>query len=170
MAGAEIRSAVEPDRTAIREVTFAAYDEYRVSMPPEFWGMYAANISSTLDTFDPGSCIVAVEKGRIVGSVLLTPGNVQTYGVETAHVSADPEVRLLAVPPSERGRGIGQALMDECKLRALAMGATRLSLHTFESMRAALRMYERMGFQRAPETDFRPAPDWLVMGFKLSLA
>jgi GNAT superfamily N-acetyltransferase len=169
MPGAEIRSAAEADRPAIREVTFAAYDEYRVSMPPEGWRMYAANISSTLDSVDPAHCILAVEKGRVVGSVLLTPANAQTYGSEAAHVAAYPEVRLLAVAPTERGHGVGQALMDECARRARAMGATHLSLHSFQSMKAALRMYERMGFQRTPETDFRPAPDWLVMGFRLSL-
>lgn len=158
MQGVEIRSAVEADRPAIREVTFDAYDEYRDAIGPQGWEMYAANIASTLDSVDPGDCIVAVREGRVVGSVLLGRPN-----------DAYPEVRLLAVPPAERGRGIGQSLMDECKRRARAAGATHLSLHTTELMQTALRMYERMGFERTPETDFRPAPNFVVMGFRLEL-
>lgn len=157
----EIRSAVEADRPAIHEVTFAAYDEYRAAIPPQGWEEYAANIASTLDSSIPNDCIVAVQDGRIIGSVLLIPANGQP--------ARYPEVRLLAVPPAQRGQGVGQALMDECKRRAVAGGATHLSLHTTHLMQAALRMYERMGFERSPETDFRPAPNFVVMGFRLRL-
>lgn len=161
MQGVGIRSAVQADRPAIRDVTFAAYDEYRDALGPHAWELYAANIASTLESADPGDFIVAVRDGTIIGSVLLFPASRPS--------STYPEVRLLAVPPGERGYGIGQALMDECKRRALAAGATHLSLHTTVLMQAALRMYERMGFERTPETDFRPAPDFVVMGFRLRL-
>jgi hypothetical protein len=36
-------------------------------------------------------------------------------------------------------------------------------------MQAALRMYERMGFVRAPELDFHPAPGVTVQGYRLDL-
>lgn len=129
--------------------------------------MYVANIASTLDSVDPADCIVAVQGGRVIGSVLLSTAHAPTYAGQTEQVG--PEVRLLAVPPSERGHGIGQALMEECKRRARATGATHLFLHTTQAMEAALHMYERMGFERTPETDFRPVPDLLVMGFRLNL-
>lgn len=167
--GTEIRSAAEADRPAIRDITFAAYDEYRASMPPQGWEMYAANIARTLDSVDPADCIVAVREGRIIGSVLLSPANAPVYGAPGGQLAEYPEVRLLAVPPAERGHGIGQALMDECKRRSLAVGATHLALHTNQLMQAALHIYEKMGFERAPETDFRPAPNALVMGFRLRL-
>jgi hypothetical protein len=32
-----------------------------------------------------------------------------------------------------------------------------------------LRMYERMGFVRAPELDFHPAPDTTVKGYRLDV-
>jgi GNAT superfamily N-acetyltransferase len=52
-----------------------------------------------------------------------------------------PQVRLLAVAPPGRGRGVGAALMQECVRRARAAGAPVLALPTTELMRAALRLY-----------------------------
>jgi hypothetical protein len=60
--------------------------------------------------------------------------------------------------PLARGRGVGAALMQECVRRVRKTGGRVLSLHTTDMMQAALRMYERMGFVRAPELDFHPAP------------
>ena len=78
-------------------------------------------------------------------------------------------MRLLAVAPAARGRGVGAALMRECIRRARANGATVLSLHTTDLMRVAKAMYERMGFVRATELDFRPAPGIVIQGFRLDL-
>jgi ribosomal protein S18 acetylase RimI-like enzyme len=58
-------------------------------------------------------------------------------------------------------------LVDECVRRAKASGAAELGLHTSKSMRAAIRMYERMGFVRAPEHDFHPEGAELVQGYRL---
>jgi GNAT superfamily N-acetyltransferase len=80
-----------------------------------------------------------------------------------------PEVRLLAVVPAARGKGVGAALIDECARRARRAGATTLGLHTMDMMRAAVRMYERMGFVRAPDLDFTPAEGVLVKGYRLDL-
>ncbi len=80
-----------------------------------------------------------------------------------------PEVRLLAVAPAARGRGVGAALMQECVRRVRRAGGRVLSLHTTDLMKTALRMYERMGFVRAPEIDFQLMPGTTVMGFRLDL-
>ena len=65
---------------------------------------------------------------------------------------------------------MGSTLMRECMRRSVASGATVLTLHTTEMMRAARRLYERLGFVRAPELDFHPAPGVTIMGFRLDLA
>src|SRR5919206_501883 len=106
--------------------------------------------------------------GRLVGSVLLYPPAADAYAGSAARVRW-PEVRLLAVAPEARGTGVGRTLMDECVRRARAMGAAELGLHTSASMRAAMRMYERMGFVRAPEFDFRPPGAELVEAYRLDL-
>lgn len=44
-----------------------------------------------------------------------------------------------------------------------------LGLHTMDFMKAAVRMYEGMGFVRVPEVDFTPAPGVAVKGYRLDL-
>jgi ribosomal protein S18 acetylase RimI-like enzyme len=59
--------------------------------------------------------------------------------------------------------------VEECARRARRMGATELGLHTSRSMAAAMRMYRRMGFVRAPDHDFQPPGAELVEGYRLPL-
>ena len=80
-----------------------------------------------------------------------------------------PEVRMLAVSPSARGLGIGEQLVKECMRRARDAGADQLGLHTSASMRAAIALYERMGFVRAPNFDFKPEGAELVTAYRLDL-
>jgi predicted N-acetyltransferase YhbS len=162
MVGLLIRDARPGELDAIRDVTLAAYEEYAVPMQAH-WEGYRQNILAALADVKPAEQLVAEHEGAIVGAVLLYPAR-QTGSAPW------PEVRLLAVAPAARGRGIGAALMQECVRRARQSGARALSLHTTGLMRAALRMYERLGFVRAPELDFRPAPDLIIQGYRLDLS
>ena len=80
-----------------------------------------------------------------------------------------PEVRLLAIPPEYRGQGLARALMDECCRRARTLGAEYLGLHTSQSMRAAIALYASMGFERAPNLDFRTDKSELIEGYRLRI-
>ena len=165
-----IRDARASDRAAIEAVTLSAYEQYAVVMRPTLWVRYRENIVATLAAAPPGTQIVAEEDGRIVGSVLLYPAGAKLDPPGAGSVTlAFPEVRLLAVAPSARGQGIGILLMNECVRRARESGAAALTLHTTEMMRAAMRLYERLGFRRMPELDFEPAPGVTVKGFRLDL-
>ena len=169
MNGLRIRDARSDDRGAIEAVTLAAYEQYAALMPAH-WEGYRQNILSTLAAAQADTQIVAEEEGRIVGTVLLYPaGSVMAIPGGGSITLAWPVVRLLAVPPAARGRGVGDALMSECIRRARRLGAAALTLHTTDIMQAAMRMYERMGFRRAPELDIEPAPGVNVKGFRLGL-
>src|SRR5215472_12443153 len=163
-----IRDARDDEREVIRDVTLAAYEEYAAILPPPFWEGYRRQILATLDEEGPVERIVAERSGTIIGSVLQYPPQAQAYAGAIASTGW-PEVRLLAVAPPARGQGVGSALMDECERRARRAGATLLGLHTMEMMQAAIRMYERRGFERAPLLDFCPAQGVLVKGYCLSL-
>jgi GNAT superfamily N-acetyltransferase len=163
-----LRDAGPGDRDAIREVTLAAYAEYAPLMPA-LWNDYRNNILGTLASPAPAEQIVAEHGGAIVGAVLLYPAGVEWPGVEAGRPQAWPEVRLLAVAPASRGLGVGMALMQECVRRARVAGAPALALHTIELMRAAVRLYGRLGFAREPGIDFRVAPSLMVMGYRLDL-
>ena len=164
-----IRDACPGDRGAIEAATISAYQQYAELMPA-YWEGYRENILATLADVQHVEQIVAEQNGIIVGAVLLYPaGTAIATQAGTALSSRSPEVRLLAVEPAARGHGVGAALMDECIRRARQSGATALTLHTADIMQAAMRLYERLGFQRAPELDFEPVPGATIKGYRLSL-
>ena len=74
-----------------------------------------------------------------------------------------PEIRMLAVSPSARGKGIASALISECINRAKEKGHYAIGLHTGDFMKTAMRLYERLGFERLPQYDFEPADDGIIV-------
>ncbi|MFC4525157.1 GNAT family N-acetyltransferase [Dyella halodurans] len=113
--------------------------------------------------------LVALMDGELVGGVVYL-GDMAEYGA--ASVAATIEnaagIRLLGVAPAVRGRGVGKALTEACIRLAREQGHQQVVLHSTEAMRVAWDMYERMGFQRAPEIDFLQAA-LPVFGFRLAL-
>ena len=73
-----------------------------------------------------------------------------------------PELAI-AVVPSARGRGIGDALLLALLDRARADGYEAISLSVDKHNAGAIRLYERHGFQRVEET-----PDSLTMRASLA--
>lgn len=67
-------------------------------------------------------------------------------------------VEDVVVDDSARGQGIGAALIEEAKSRAGAAGAKTLDLTSRASRSAAIRLYERLGFQPRESRVYRFAP------------
>lgn len=165
--GLHIRNAQDGDRDAIREVTLSAFQEYAAQMPAH-WEGYRQGMLATLANVAPAEQMVAEREGVMVGAVLLYPAGAVFSPPNRPPITLDwPEMRLLAVAPAARGLGIGAALVRECIRRARRSGSAFLTLHTSDVMRVAMRMYERMGFVRAPALDFHPAQDLTVKGYRL---
>lgn len=89
--------------------------------------------------------------GEIVGTVTLPRPGMRLHD-DTADDEMD--VRLLAVDPRARRRGVGEALMRHSMEIARSRGARRIVLHTGSQMVGAQRLYERMGFERIPEREY----------------
>ncbi|HEV3048830.1 MAG TPA: GNAT family N-acetyltransferase, partial [Longimicrobium sp.] len=160
-----IRDARREERDAIRALTLQAYEQYAATMAPAAWEGLSGAIHNALEVQE-AERIVAERGGRLLGSVMLFPRAGDAYrGIEGE--ASWPELRLLAVAPEARGQGVGEALVEECIRRARQMGATELGLHTSESMAAAMRMYRRIGFVRAPEHDFQPEGAEVVEAYRL---
>lgn len=164
----ELRDATAAEHAAILDLTLTAYAEYATIMAPRAWAGLRQAVIEVLNSSGPAERIVAVQRDRLVGSVLLYPSAANAYESTLANASW-PELRLLAVLPTARGQGVGRALMHECARRARRSGADALGLHTSQSMQTAIRMYERMGFVRAPEYDFQPDGAELVIAYRLRL-
>jgi len=58
------------------------------------------------------------------------------------------ELRKMYFLPAGRGRGAGAALMVQCLQAARGFGFRRCYLETLRGMDAAMKLYERSGFQR----------------------
>ena len=103
---------------------------------------------------------------RVVGAV-----TVATRGGEWAEQSATGEavVRMLVVAAEARGSGAGEALVRGCLDRARADGCQLVRLSSQESMTAAHRLYERIGFTRTPSLDWSPVPELLLRTYALPL-
>lgn len=163
-----LRDARADDRDTIAALTVRAYAEYEHLMDPPAWAALRDAVQASLADDAGVTRIVAERDGAIVGSVSLYEPEVRAYG-DLASGSPWPEVRLVAVDHAARGTGVAPALVAECARRARRAGATVLGLHTSRSMRAAKRLYERIGFVRDPEHDFHPPGAELVEAYVLRL-
>jgi ribosomal protein S18 acetylase RimI-like enzyme len=113
--------------------------------------------------------LVAVEEGSgtLLGCVTYVPGP----GNRFAELEADGEAgfRMLGVSPRAQRRGVARALVAACVERARAAGRHGLAISTGPDMAPAHRLYEGLGFRRAPERDFEPAPGIRLVAFVLPL-
>jgi ribosomal protein S18 acetylase RimI-like enzyme len=108
-----------------------------------------------------GTTMVAVEagaSGQVLGAVVLAH---RGGPLALTAQEGEAEIRMLAVDPQARGRGVGEALVRECLNRAALPphSAHTMVLHTQPLMVAAQRLYERLGFVRVPERDLTLGPE-----------
>lgn len=119
----------------------------------------------------PGArVLVAVTPGEELTGGVVYFGDMTQYGsggIATTVRDASG-IRLLAVDPRFRGSGVGRALTGACIALAREAKHSQVILHTTAAMRTAWAMYERIGFVRAEELDFRQE-GFPVYGFRLPL-
>jgi len=81
----------------------------------------------------------------------------------------EAEFRMLAVRPEARRRGAAEALVRACMDRTRELGLTGMVLSTHPRMTTAHRLYERLGFRRAPERDWEPIPGIALWAFTVEI-
>ena len=155
-----IRPATSHDIDALRSVITRANEPLRGAVRG---GLFDAYLMSALDVdgrLRDGEVLVAEVDGRITGTITFYL-DANDEGTPSRLPGNTAGIRATAVDPSAQGHGIGRALVDACIQRAVYAGATSIALHTAEFMVAAIALYERSGFRRAPQYDFR-AGDFFV--------
>ncbi|MEC0175291.1 GNAT family N-acetyltransferase [Paenibacillus favisporus] len=162
-----LRDAKDSERELIAEVMLESYQQYAFDMPQERWEQYRDSIRNSVYGNAPYARIVAEIDGRIVGSVQMFLSSEAAYGNPEMGIHS-PIIRLLAVHPSARGRGVATALIREAARRALELGATTVNLHTSDMMASAVKLYEKLGFQRHYETDTTNG-ETLVKGYRIDV-
>ncbi len=104
--------------------------------------------------------------GEILGAVAYIPGPGPLSETEK---DGEAGFRMLAVDPAFQGRGAGRALVEACIARARADERDRLTLLTLPTMTSAHRLYESLGFRRAPDRDWEYLPGHVLWSFVLEL-
>jgi putative acetyltransferase len=77
------------------------------------------------------------------------------------------EVKRLYLRPEYRGHGLGRRLLEAVIERATLMGYKRLYADTLPTMKEALSLYERAGFERAGVYSNTPTPGAIYLKLQL---
>jgi len=157
-----IRAATKNELPIIKEQRVLAYEEYAKLLPESHWLALKSAITADVDLLTGAELLIAVEEGRILGSVALFPAKTDAYQ-GFAKAQDYPEIRMLAIMPDARKKGVGTALIKDCIARSKGNDAKYIGLHTGEFMKGAMRLYEKIGFYRVSELDFIPAHDGIVV-------
>lgn len=150
---AAIRRMRADEAAAVSALLLRANEDNLAGFPPEVARSYRAELLDVAQRAADARTYVVPFEGVLAGTVTFVPD-----AAADSHPwpAGGAVLRFLAVDPPARGRGLGQQLTDLCVHLAGAHGARFLALHTAPSMAVARRLYERLGFQRAPEHDFDP--------------
>ena len=145
-----IRDANDNDANGINRVCIEAYEEFRSVIGTENWIRMRETLEQASELTRDGELIVAVdEASTVLGLVLYVPP-------EAVHGKTPiASIRSLSVSPSQRGKGIGRNLTEECINRARNVRAAAITLTTADMMTVARPMYERMGFVKDSDLGLR---------------
>src|SRR4029077_2219044 len=128
---------------------------------------YEKSLADVADRAAHATVFVAVDGDRLLGGVTFVDGPGNRYAEDLR--AGEAGIRMLAVAPTEQGRGVGRALTDACLVLARAGGAERVALHSTKWMTGAHRLYESMGSRRTPERDLLVDGDVHLLSFVLDL-
>lgn len=143
-----LRDATLSDFDTIVDLSIAAYQEYAPKLTTENWQIVKQSIANISKTAMKAEFVVAEIDSTIAGAIAYyAPGKSNPQFFDSQWAS----LRLLAVSPSYRGRGIGKLLTEEGISRAKRDNAWGIGLYTSEIMTMAQKMYSRLGFRRERE-------------------
>jgi ribosomal protein S18 acetylase RimI-like enzyme len=138
-----IRTADASDLHALDDVVRRAYAEYEQAFPEWTPALRGEGLVTKLS--GEAEILAATLDGGCIG------GGVGYVAPGRPRAECFPRdwsvLRLMAVDPDFRGRGLASALVRECARRAVADGAPILGLYTSPAMEIAVAMYRRAGFR-----------------------
>lgn len=156
---ARVRALRDEDVAACEALLRAAY-------APVSSASYLDRVADVRARAAAAQVLVAEVDGVVVGCVTLVLGDSPWREVAE---DDEGEFRMLAVDPAAQGRGVGAALVRACGDAARDAGRSRLVCSSADAMTAAHALYARLGFSRAAERDWQPAPGFTLRVFELAL-
>ncbi len=101
------------------------------------------------DPLAEGIQLIARDEGRHALGFATIYWSWSTFSASRIAVMND-----LFVDPDARGRGVGEALIAACRVKAADRGATELSWQTAKDNVTAQSLYDRMGAERSEWLDY----------------
>ena len=135
--GAQIRRAVPDDAAQIASALYNSFAGYESSYTPEAFAATISTPDQIRERMNEGPIWVALQNGRIVGTVSAVPKAEALY------------IRGMAVDPAARRKGLGHELLECVEEFAAHNGFNRLFLSTTPFLSSAIRLYEKHGFGRS---------------------
>jgi ribosomal protein S18 acetylase RimI-like enzyme len=68
-------------------------------------------------------------------------------------------IHALAISPTVQGKGYGQKVLELCEAHGINTGYTAMRLDVFSENQAAIRLYEKNGYQKVGEVTFSFRPE-----------
>ncbi len=156
----EVRDARASDFAAVADLMVRVYVGEGFS-PPES----SASLRRVPEHAATADLIVAADSRSLFGAAFLV-----LDGPLRQIANADEaEVRTLCVEPGLRRNGVAEKLMRACLHRTAAAGRAGVVLSTQPTMVAAHRLYEKLGFSRAPARDWRRRSGREMLAYTLRL-
>lgn len=150
-------------------VTAGAYHEYEpVARGWDRWEQYLQELADVAGRSRRTIVLGAVEDGQVLGTVTV---EIERDADGTPRMPDDPaHLRMLAVDPTARRRGVARALMTQAIERARASGRNAMVLPTTPYMSAGHPLYEELGFRRTPDHDIADETGRaVVLAYRLEL-
>jgi ribosomal protein S18 acetylase RimI-like enzyme len=157
----EIRSALPHEHAALGEICVRAY-RHLGSVSDR----YAAQLRDVAGRAETAHVLAAVNRDGLLGCVTVILGESPWREISGPD---EGEFRMLAVDPAAQGRGVGEALVQASVDVICAADRRRVVISSAADMAAAHRLYERLGFARAPARDWRPVPHVELRVYELAL-
>lgn len=162
-----IRQAEPGEYEALGEITAQAYlQDGLLAFGESDW--YLGELKDVAKRAAAADVLVAVRHDSLLGGVTFVPSPGPMADLARP---GEAEIRMLAVSREARGQGAGEALVRACIDRARSTECAGMVLSTQQIMHAAHRIYERLGFVRAPERDWNPIPgdEFTLLTYELTL-
>jgi ribosomal protein S18 acetylase RimI-like enzyme len=157
----EIRPATASEHAAVGELCVVAYEPFLHDDHE-----YVATLRDAATRAAAAELLVAADGPALLGTVTFVPAGGPLGEIATGD---EAEFRMLAVAPAAQGRGVGMALMRHVVAEARRHGKRGIVCSSLAEMRAAHRIYERLGFRRVPQRDWSPVPGVDLLAFAVTL-
>jgi ribosomal protein S18 acetylase RimI-like enzyme len=135
----QIPRAIASDADQIAAVLLASFREFESRYTPAAFRATTPAASEIVARLAEGPIWVAKEGVTIVGTV------------SAVEKGEEIHLRSMAVLPTARGQGVAARLLTVVRAFAISQGARLLSLSTTPFLAAAIRLYQRSGFQASSE-------------------